>query len=101
MDEQETETQDGTEETVEDTNIGKPTQKEEQIVKDARKAAEIKLEAEKLKAANLEKKEALLKRQEAIAALGGGSSAGTGTKPAEINPAEYARKAMEGEINGR
>ena len=101
MDEQETITQDKPEEAVADTDIGKPTEQEEQIVKDAKAAAETKLEAEKLKAANLDREEALMKRKEALAALGGGSNAGTGTKPTEPNAAEYAKKAMAGEIDGR
>ena len=101
MDEQENETQAEPVEAVEDTDVGKPSEQEEQIVKDAKAAADTKLEAEKLKAINLEKEEKLLARREALAALGGGSNAGTGTKPAEPNAAEYAKKAMAGEIDGR
>ncbi len=84
--------------TTENSNIGAPSEEEERIVKEAKAAAETKLEAEKLKATNLEKEDALLKRKEALAALGGGSPAGDKPSKPEETPSEYKDRVMRNEI---
>ena len=86
----------GTEEAAKNSNIGKPTEAEEEIVTKAKEAAESQIEAEKLKAANLEKEDALLKRKEALAQLGGGSPAGDRPAVSKQTAEEYSKEVMSG-----
>jgi len=85
-------------ETTPNNEVGKPTEAEEEIVIKAKEVAEQKLEAEKLKAENLEREEKLLARKEALAALGGGSPAGDKPEVKEETPEDYKNKVMTGEI---
>jgi uncharacterized protein (DUF3084 family) len=59
--------------------------------------------AERQKREN-DRREAILQREEALAArraVGGVTDGAAQEKPKELSPAEYARKAMAGEIDGR
>lgn len=76
-------------------------EEEQAIVKKAEEVAKTQKEAEELKAKNLDREEALVKRKEALAALGGGSDAGTGTGKPEQSNAQYAKDVQEGKYNGK
>ena len=88
----------GTEETTKDIDVGKPTEAEDELVKKANDVATLAKEAEDLKAANLAKEEKILERKEALAKLGSISPAGDRPAVTEETPAEYAKKAMAGEL---
>lgn len=102
MDEQETKTQEGTEKTAENPDVGKPsgepTEQEEEIVKKANEIAEAQKTENDRKAELLEREEKLMERKEALAKLGGGSPAGDRPVKAEETPEEYKEKVMKGEI---
>ncbi len=78
--------------------VGKPSEAEEAIVVKAKEAADAQKTENDRKAELLEREEALMKRKEALAALGGGSPAGDKPATAEETPQEYKDKVLAGEV---
>jgi hypothetical protein len=83
-----------------DTDVGVPSEEEEAIVKDAKEAADAAKTENDRKLEFLEREEKLMERKEALAALGGGSSAGSRPeKPKPLTDTEYAEALERGEVN--
>lgn len=82
-------------ETINNSDHGKPVTKKENIVVEAKKAAEELRNANAEKKLLLDREEKLIERNEAIAALGGGSPAGSVVeKPKEETPQEYNQRLL-------